>query len=368
MGPFRLACLTLALLTLGACDAPPPIRLGFIGGISGANADLGSSGRNGVQLAIEQANAQGGVRGRSIELLIKDDQLDPEQGQRATQQLIDAQVAAILGPMTSTMAVASAPLATRAGVLMMAGTVTTQALAGVDDQFFRTIGSTAQHAAIMANYLYDKRAIRLVNLAVDLRNQAYSQSWQDDFSRHFQSLGGRIGHVQHYTSSAQTDFVSLANSARSGQPHALVLITSALDAALLCNQLRQQQPDLLLATSEWAGTGELIELGGRAVEGVVVPNYLDQHSQTPAFMAFRTAYRQRFQHDPGYPALVAYNATQVVLQALSAQQPGESLKQTLLRQRDYPGLLGPIHFDDFGDTRSHTYLTLIRNGEFINAH
>ena len=119
MGPFRLACLTLALLTLGACDAPPPIRLGFIGGISEANADLGSSGRNGVQLAIEQANAQGGVRGRSIELLIKDDQLDPEQGQRATQQLIDAQVAAILGPMTSTMAVASAPLATRAGVLRL---------------------------------------------------------------------------------------------------------------------------------------------------------------------------------------------------------------------------------------------------------
>lgn len=367
MCPRRLACFALALLALSACDAPQPVRLGFIGGLSGANADLGSAGRNGVQLAIEQANAQGGIRGRSIELVIKDDQLDPQQGQLATQQLIDAQVAAILGPMTSAVAVASAPLATRAGVLMMAGTVTTQALAGQDDQFFRTIGSTAQHAAIMAEYLYGERAIRHLNIAIDLRNRAYSESWLNDFRSHFQSLGGRVEHVQSYTSGAQTDFATLAQAARRGQPQALVLITSALDAALLCNQLRQQQPGLLLATSEWAGTGKLIELGGNAVEEVVVPNYLDQHSQVPAFLAFHQAYRQRFQHDPGYPAVVTYNATQVVLQALTEQQPGESLKQTLLRQRDYQGLLDPIHFDDFGDTRSRTYLTLIRHGEFINA-
>lgn len=367
MCPRRLACFAFALLALSACDAPQPLRLGFIGGLSGANADLGSAGRNGVQLAIEQANAQGGIRGRPIELLVKDDQLDPEQGQRVTQQLIDAQVEAILGPMTSAVAVASAPLATRAGLLMMAGTVTTQALAGQDDQFFRTIGSTAQHAAIMADYLYDERAIRQLNIAIDLRNRAYSESWLNDFRVHFESLGGRIEHVQSYTSGAQTDFAALARAARHGQPQALVLITSALDAALLCNQLRQQQPGLLLATSEWAGTGKLIELGGHAVEEVVVPNYLDQQSQVPAFMAFRQAYRQRFQHDPGYPAVVTYNATQVVLQALTDQRPGEALKQTLLRQRDYQGLLDPIHFDDFGDVRSRTYLTLIRHGEFINA-
>ena len=351
-------------LSLSGCGEPEPIRLGFIGGLSGVNADLGTAGRNGVQLAVEQANAAGGILGRPLQLIIKDDRLDPEQGKQVTGELLDAGVAAILGPMTSAVAMAVAPLANEAQVLMMAGTVSTDALSGQDDYFFRTIGTHVEHARQLAQYLVERRGVKSANLVLDLRNQAYSESWSRHFSGFFQAHGGVTQEMVGFTSTAQTDYAALAAQALHGQPQVVLLITSPLDAALLSNQLRQLQPATLLATAEWAGTGRLVELGGKAVEGVIVPNFIDMHSRQPAFQAFRQAYLQRFGLEPGFPALTTYNATQVLLLAIAGQARNEPLKQTLLRQREYPGLQGPIQFDDFGDTQTPSYLTVIRNGQY----
>lgn len=363
----RAGALLIALslgLVLNGCGEPESIRLGFIGGLTGANAELGTTGRNGVQLALEQANAAGGIRGRPLQLIIKDDQLDPEHAKQVTGELLDAGVAAILGPMTSAVAMAVAPLANQAQVLMMAGTVSTDALSGQDDYFFRTIGTHVEHARQLAQYLAQRRGAKSASLVLDLRNQAYSESWSRHFSAFFQEHGGSIQEVIGFTSTEQTDYAALASQALLGQPQVVVLITSPQDAALLSNQLRQLQPTTLLATAEWAGTGRLVELGGKAVEELIVPNFMDMHSRLPAFLAFRRAYLKRFGLEPGFPALTTYNATQVVLQALAGQVRDEPLKQVLLRQREYPGLQGPIRFDDYGDAQNPSYLTVIRNGQY----
>lgn len=365
----RALLLALGLsLALAGCGEPEAIRLGFIGGLSGANADLGTAGRNGVQLAVEQANAAGGIKGRQLALMIKDDQLDPEQGKRVTRELLNANVAAILGPMTSAVATVVAPLASEAEVLMMAGTVSSESLSGQDDYFFRTIGSHVGHARAMAKYLAEARGVKSINLVLDLSNQAYSESWAKQFVAAFQEYGGSAQALVRFHSAPQTDYAALASQTVRGQPQAVLLISSARDAALLINQLRQLQPQALLATAEWAATDILLELGGQAVEGVVVPHYMQLHSTQPAVQAFQQAFAQRFGHPPGFAAMTTYNATQVVLQVLAAQKRGESLKQSLLRQREYAGLQGPIRFDDFGDTQSPTYLTVIRKGRYDDVH
>jgi branched-chain amino acid transport system substrate-binding protein len=354
-------------LGLGGCGEPESIRLGFIGGLSGTNAELGTAGRNGAQLAVEQANASGGIDGRPLHLLIKDDRLDPEQGRQVIRELLQEQVAAILGPMTSAVAMAVVPLADEAQVLMMAGPVSSPALSGLDDYFFRTIGTHAEHARQLAEYLAEQHPAARTNLVLDLRNQAYSEAWAAHFSRHLHAAGGFTQKVLGFTSGPQTDYAALAAEALQGAPQVVLLITSAQDTALLCNQLRQRQPHTVLASAEWAGTGQLLELGGKAVEGLIVPHYMDLHSQLPAFQQFIQDYRQRFGHAPSFPALTTYNATRIVLQALAAQDRDEPLKQTLLRQREYAGLQGPIRFDAFGDTQGATYLTVIRDGQYDDA-
>ena len=117
---FRWPAAFLAATLLIGCGEKQPVRIGFIGPVSGRNADLGAGGRNGVQLAVEQANAAGGVNGRKIELVLKDDQGSVEIAKREVAALLAEKVEAILGPMTSGVALAVTPLANEAQVLLMA--------------------------------------------------------------------------------------------------------------------------------------------------------------------------------------------------------------------------------------------------------
>jgi branched-chain amino acid transport system substrate-binding protein len=362
----HLALIALALLS-SACSDPEPIRLGFIAGLSGANADLGLAARNGAQLAIEQHSAAAQKGDRPVQLIIRDDELNPEQGKKALAELLEQQVHAVIGPMTSTVAMALAPLATEAGVLMMGGPVSTDMLNGRDDQFFRTIGSNDEHARVMATYLRQKHNIERVSLIVDHRNKAYTDSWAGHFSARFNALGGQIVQTTAFESSTALDYAQVASQALGQKPQAVMLITSALDAALLINQLRQQQEPLIIATAEWAGSGKLIELGGNAVEDVIVAQYINSQDTSAAFTAFSTAFSARYGEAPSFPALTAYNATRVVLQGLSAQRGDETLKQTLLRLRQFEGVQGPIELDAFGDTHSPTFITRIHKGQYLHA-
>jgi branched-chain amino acid transport system substrate-binding protein len=357
-----IAATTLLLAT--ACGEREPIRLGFIGGISGRVADLGVNGRNGAILAVEERNAAGGIGGRRIELIVRDDRQDPEVARQATRELLDRKVAAVIGPMTSVIATAIAPLADERKLVVMAGTVTTNDLSGRDDYFFRTLAATRDHAGQHAGFALG-RGLRRFAIAYDLRNRSYTESWMNDFRAAVESGKGRVVQTVPFESGAQADFPALAGRLLQARPDAVVFISNSVDAALLAQQVRKRDARAAVLTSEWAGTERLIELGGQAVEGAIVPQYLDRDSPAPKFQEFERRYQARFSQHPGFPGMVVYNATNVVLDALAARRPGEDLKQTLLRVRTFDGVQEPIRLDEFGDTAGRTYITHVKNGRFV---
>ena len=111
--PFCLLCgiaIALAVSTLQGCKPRDPIRIGFVAGTSGRVADLGISGRDAAQLAIEQCNRDGGIGGHPVQLIVKDDQQNPDRARQVVKELIDEGAVAMIGPMTSDMAVAVTPL------------------------------------------------------------------------------------------------------------------------------------------------------------------------------------------------------------------------------------------------------------------
>ncbi len=126
----RIFCLILIgfVAALFACGSNAPIKIGFIAGLSGRVADLGVAGRNGVMLAVEQKNALNGIHGHPIELIIRDDQQHPETAKLMVQDLLDQKVELIIGPMTSSMAMAAVPLVNKAGIDILSPTATTTKL------------------------------------------------------------------------------------------------------------------------------------------------------------------------------------------------------------------------------------------------
>ncbi len=364
--PSDWLILLIASLLLAACSGEKPtIKIGYVGSLTGRTADLGTAGRNGVQVAVDQLNAAGGINGRKIELIIRDDGNDAEAAKMVVRELVNTKVEAILGPMTSNMAMAMVPVADEAKMLIMGGSVTTNDLTGKDDMFFRAIAPSTVHAGAMAEFLYASRGARRVSLIVNMSNKAYTESWFNNFSQTFGKLGGSVLKRVDYLSTTETDFIGLSKELMTGAPDAVVLITNAVDASLFANQFRLQKSRALVATSEWAGTGKLTEIGGANVEGFIVAQYIDPQSTVPEFIAFRDAYRQRFQQDVGFPPVIAFNAAQILLRALASQKPDEHLKQTLLRLRTFSGLQGEqLEFDDFGDVQTKTFLTEVRNGQY----
>lgn len=358
-----LAAIVLGLL---ACSPPDPVRIGFLGGLSGRVADLGIGGRNGAILAVEMRNLQGGINGRPIELIAEDDQQDAAVAKQAIARLLARKVEAVIGPMTSVIALVVLPQINEAGIPLISPTVTTNALTAVDDHFFRVVAPTAAHVSKSAEYHFHEGGLRRVVLVCDLTNKAYSESWATDFRNAFTRLGGQvIGEVGFDSGESLS---ALATSVLADKPDGVLIIANSVDTALLVQQLRMRDLAVHIGTAEWAATERLIELGGRAVEGVVVAQYIDREKTTPAYLTFLRAYRKRFNHEPGFAGLTAFDATNVALDALATRSSDQTLKQALLARATYVGAQSAIELNASGDTQRGTFLSVIRNGEFKSLH
>jgi hypothetical protein len=122
---------------------------------------------------------------------------------------------------------------------------------------------------------------------------------------------------------------------------------------------------LAIGVSEWAATEQLVELGGQVVEGLLIVQNYDRDDQTTRFQEFSEAYFKRYQKNPGYSSVSAYDAATVVLTALKNRKKGESLKTVAQRSGPYQGLQQTIAFDANGDTERKVFFTEIQGGRYV---
>lgn len=361
---LRACCLLGVLAALVACGKPEPLRIGFIGGLSGRVADLGSEGKDGALFAIEQANAAGGVDGRPVELLVRDDAQDADTARRAAGELIEAGVELIIGPMTSAMAEAIIPLTNRAGVVLLSPTVTSSRFSGIDDHFFRVVSTTREYARAAADFLLRERGAGRVALIIDEGNRAYTADWADHFATAFEAGGGSVLPREHFSSGVETSLQPQVGRMLDAAPDAVVVVAGAVDAARLAQLLRQQDPLLTVLVADWAATERFVELGGVAVEGLYAPQYFDRDDASPRYRAFRAAYEARFGSSPGFASVAGYDAAQVALSAFAGRR-AQPLRQRLLAMRRFEGVQQSIEFDEYGDASRAVRLTVVRNGRFL---
>ena len=359
-------CGITCLIILSACNNKAPVRIGFLAGTSGRVADLGISGRDAAQLLIDSCNREGGVDGRPVQLVIKDDQQDPEQARQAVKELIDAGVEALIGPMTSDMGLAVTPLINEARLIAVSPTVSTLKLAGQDDYFFRVAPTLREVATQSANYHAEETGIRRVAAIYDLNNRAYCENWLKSFTASFTRQGGVIVKVVGFDTQSGRSFLDLAEALLDATPDGVLIIANSVDTALICQQIRKLDTQIYITMATWGASERLLELGGRAVEGVTAFQPFDPEYKAPTYQAFRKAYLDRYHREPGFASIAARDATHVVLTALKAKKKNEHLKDVILRLRKFDGLQGDLRFDDFGDIeRSNAIISVIRNHRFV---
>ncbi len=361
MGKTSLLAGSLALgWALTACAPPEPIRIGLLAGLSDRGSDFGESVRNGVILAVEQQNEAGGINGRKIELIVRDDGQDKAKAELAARELIALHPDIIIGPVTSSMATVVIPLMDKAGQIMISPTVASTNFYGKDDNFFRVNCTTREAAIQHARVLYERGA-RRAGLAFDASNLPFSSTWVEAFSAEFEKLGGSTSATAGFESAGSTRFSDVVARLLAAKPDALVLVASTLDTARLAQQARRQAPGLPLSSSEWAASAEaLIEMGGSAVDGLLMTHAYNRSDDSAAYQNFRNAFKQRFQREFGSFSLLAYDTANIVFAAMKKRQTGEGMKPALLKYGPYQGVQQEIRFDANGDATRKVYFTEIR--------
>ncbi|WP_326533169.1 ABC transporter substrate-binding protein [Pseudorhodoferax sp.] len=359
------AVLALACMVLAACGPKPPIRIGFLGGVAAQGFNVSEDGRNGALLAVEAINRTGGVRGRPLELVVREITFEKQHSQAMTEALLSARVEAMVGPFTSTQALAVLAQADAAGTLFVSPTANAPELGGRDDHFIRLNGALADSAAAYAALLVG-RGQRRVAVAFDESNLAYSGQWLAAFRTSLAARGGAVVGETGFVSGPELPYAAVVRSLLAPAPDALLFIGRGADAARLAQQVRKQGSDLPLAAAEWAATESLIELGGQAVEGLLTAEPYDPSDTSARYQEFHRNYRARYGREPGFGALGSYDAVTVLAEAMARARQGESLKDAVLRHGPYQGLQHPIAIDRFGDSQRPLHFVVVRQGAFAS--
>jgi branched-chain amino acid transport system substrate-binding protein len=361
----------ILLLTIGVFyfqkNITKPIKIGFVGNLTGRLSNWGVSTRNGMLLLIEEINAAGGIRGHPIEVIIKDDQQDPELTVQAVDELIKEGVVAIIGPTLSATAITAVPFANEKQMLLISPSASTNALTGQDDFFFRVAQPNAQAAADFASFLFHEKGLRDVSFAFEQGNYTYANDFYLNFKKNFEHAGGVVTLVPPFL--AGSGYAAVARELLQTSPEGVFLVASDIDTARICQELRKLDADVPVFASGLAKTEDLIKNGGAFVEGIflLVP-ILDDKNDVD-IQNFKKAYGNRFGVEQFFPAVSGYNSATVLIEALkkSTQWTPQGLKETILEITHFKSPEADFEIDRYGDAIRQRIIVTIKDGKYVKT-
>jgi branched-chain amino acid transport system substrate-binding protein len=358
-----LGGLLLAITAIAGCNRHEPIRLGFVGSITGKNSDLGIAARDAVRLAVETVNNSGGIDGRVVALSIRDDAFNPEEATKAVESLADEKVSVIIGPLGSSMAKTALPAATKRGIVLVSPTSSTNELSGKDDNFFRVMEPNLLFARHLADTCI-KLKIKRVAAIYDLQNKTYTleifQAFRDEFTRR----GGVISAEQQYDSAQSPVFTPLVKKLDIGKADGVMVLANSVDAINIGQQIRKINPDIpIISGACGIAQRDLVQQAGKTINNIIFTLPVNNQCSNRNFTDFKAQFVKRFNYQPTFAAVLAYDATQAVIAALRKNPDAGAMRETLKSIRTFPGLQGEIALDQFGDPNRQLYIIRYSGGK-----
>lgn len=343
-----------------------PIVIGFSAQLTGKQSELGIQERNGVQLAVENINSSGGINGREVKLIIKDDFGQTKKAGEVDEELIKAGAVAIVGHATSSQTLEALKVTNPNNVIMIGPTISTPKLSGIDDYFFRVTPSFEESCKAFSKYIFENKEVHRLAIIYDSNNEAYSKTYSLIFSSEFKSFGGDITDQEKFASACNQDFTDIISKINDSKPDGLLIIASDTDTAIIAQRVRLMGQNTPLFTTDWSQTQTLITNGGKAVEGMILPQTYILNSDLPCFTEFKSSYEKRFGNTPSFGAAFGYEAVSILSEALKKTDGNtKGLKEALLGIKNFHGVINNFSFDKYGDVHRPTYLSTIKDGKFV---
>ncbi len=323
------------------------ILLGEVGSLTGAQATFGVSTRNGVDLAIKEANAAGGVKGKKLAVRVYDDQGKPEEAAQAVTRLITQdKVVLILGEVASSNSLAMAEKAQAAGVPMITHASTNPSVTEKGDYIFRVCFIDPFQGAVMAKFARENLKAEQVAILQDNKS-AYSIGLKDVFNRTFTEMGGKITATESY-SQGDTDFRAQLTAIKKTKPQAIYTPGYYNDVGIIARQKQELGLTVPLLGGDGWDSEKLYELGGAALDGSYFSNHYSQDNPDPKVQKFIADYKAAYGTVPDAVAALAYDSARVAIAALEKAKDlsGPSIRDAIAQTKGFNGVTGTITLDE----------------------
>jgi branched-chain amino acid transport system substrate-binding protein len=324
--------------------ATGPLLVGTVGSLTGSEAHFGLESRNGAQLAIEEANAGGGIQGRLLVLRAYDSQGRPEEAANAMTRLANQDGAVfVIGENASTNTLAMAPVAARAEVPLISPSSTNPRVTSEGGPYaFRVCFTDTFQGRLLAGYAREKLKLQRVGVLVDAKSD-YSIGLARVFGERFAELGGTVREESY--ARGDTDYRGQLTRLKSEKPDGLFIPGYYSDVGPMAKQARELGLRIpLLGGDGWDSGGRLAEMAGEAVEGALYSTHFAPDNPGAQVQRFIARYQARYGHPPDALGALGYDAARVGLEALrrSGGVGGAALREQISRTRDFEGITGHI--------------------------
>ncbi len=342
-----------------------PIKVGSFLSMTGGTATFGQSCGNGIKLAIEEINAQGGVLGRQVELILEDDRSLAQEAKTAAVKLIQQdKVVALLGEVASSSSLAAAPDAQRAGVPMISPASTNPKVTETGDYIFRVCFIDPFQGQVMAKFAINTLQAKSAAVFTDVKSD-YSVGLAQYFKNTFAEMGGSIVSEESFAQ-GDIDFKAQLTSIKSKNPDVIFIPGYYTEVGQIARQARELGITAKFLGGDGWDSPETAQIGGAAVEGAYFSNHYSAEDPNPVVQNYVAKFKAKYNAEPDGMGVLGYDAANVLFDAMkrAGTTDGPALRDAIAATKGFEGVSGIINIDENRNAVKSAVVLEISGGKY----
>jgi branched-chain amino acid transport system substrate-binding protein len=364
------AGLLLATVAAGAAFAQSagPIKLANVAELSGGGATVGNNWKNGIDLAIEEINAKGGLLGRKLEVTHADSQSNPGVARAQVQKALDNEPYVLLGPGYSGSVKVTSPLAAEAGISQIMGGEAAELTQSGNKFLFRTSFGQQSSMPKVAKYINDE--LKAKSVAIVWVNNDFGKGGRDVITKEFAKYGIKVA-ADISTEAGQADFAADVSKIKAAAPDAVFVYVNEEESARMLKELKRQSISVPLVGETTLVGQKVVELAGDAANGARGHVGLTTDAPVDLVKAFREKFVKKYNYVPdhnglkGYLAIYMIKATTEKMGKVDPKAFADTLHGLTIKAANEPGILMDVTFDEKGDIDRQGFLVEIVEGKQV---
>ena len=363
---FVLGIFCTSFLNISAAAAAQEtVKIGLSAPLTGDWAEYGNDFKRSVTMVMDRVNRMGGIHGKQVVLEIADSRGDPKESVLIAEKFVaDPDIIAQIGDFSSSSCMAAAPIYERANMTQLSPTSSHMGFTQKGQNMFRVVATQGYEGPYNARWAVQDLGKK--KIATIYINNDWGVDANKYFTQEARKLGAEIVAEEAFTP-GEKDFTAILSKLKRLKPELIYLPTFYADAAAILNQAKRIRFNPVVLANSSLFSQKTIELGGDAVEGILIPANYFSADPRPAAQEFTREYQALYGAVPNQFAALAYDAANLMVAALQKAGVDDraKVKDALASLQGFQGATGSISYANSHDPEKELVRITIKDGKWV---